>query len=224
MVNGHVRVRISLPPLFCNHIPIPQPLLVPGNSMKTLLISLAILVVFAVIAVSFVALIRPIPRLFLSNRQRAVVALIISLILLPRLWGELSVYPEKTHSRGKLHRNLVEKKHLVSSEEIRRKKIEKHFNPSDGSHRNLAKEVKRSMNNPFSFDHVDSRYKDMGSHIRINMTFVGETAFGVSMMQKVEAIAHIDGTIVSWYNKGVMVESVPSRPIPPTSRPTAPRR
>lgn len=60
----------------------------------------------------------------------------------------------------------------------RTKKIEGQFSGWDGSHRNFESLIKDAMNDPDSYEHVETRYKDMGKYIRVYCTFRGKNAFG----------------------------------------------
>jgi len=59
------------------------------------------------------------------------------------------------------------------------KKIEAQFSGWDGSHREFERMIKDAMNDPDSYDHVETRYIDKGSFIRVFCTFRGKNSLGV---------------------------------------------
>lgn len=58
------------------------------------------------------------------------------------------------------------------------KKIEAQFSGWDGSHRQFERLIKDAMNDPGSYEHVETKYIDKGSYIRVFCTFRGKNAFG----------------------------------------------
>jgi len=72
----------------------------------------------------------------------------------------------------------------LTPEEAREQKIGACFSGWDGSHRELEKLVKQSMNDPGSYEHVETRYSDKGDYLAVYMKFRGKNAFG--------------GTVVNW--------------------------
>lgn len=62
--------------------------------------------------------------------------------------------------------------------ESRSKKVQGFFSPYDGSHRGLEKSIKSSMNDPDSYDHVETRYRDDSTTILVTTKFRGKNAFG----------------------------------------------
>lgn len=60
----------------------------------------------------------------------------------------------------------------------RKKKIEAQFSGWSGAHYAFERLIKQAMNDPDSYDHVETRYIDKGSFIRVVCTFRGKNAFG----------------------------------------------
>lgn len=58
------------------------------------------------------------------------------------------------------------------------KKVEAQFSGWDGSHRQFERLIKDAMNDPGSYEHVETKYIDKGSYIRVFCTFRGKNAFG----------------------------------------------
>lgn len=57
----------------------------------------------------------------------------------------------------------------------------------DGSNRELVKLVKSGMNDPKSFEHVETRFRDNGDSLSLVMTFRGKNAFNATVTNKVSA-------------------------------------
>lgn len=96
----------------------------------------------------------------------------------------------------KLSKSLAEQRAAEQAETARRiaavarkKHVESLFS-WDGSHPAVTEEIKRSMNNPKSYEHVETRYLDRGRTITIHTTFRGTNAFGGVVSNRV--VAEID--------------------------------
>lgn len=82
-----------------------------------------------------------------------------------------------------------------TAEQVRESQITRAFSAWDGSHRDLTRQIKAAMNDPDSFEHVDTRYRDNGDHIVVTTTFRGTNAFGGKVLNTWTAKASIDGTV-----------------------------
>lgn len=94
------------------------------------------------------------------------------------------------------HNSLSQfQKDSTSREDI----VKKAFSAWDGSQTNLVKFVKQNMNDPKSFEHVETRYWDNGKSdtIVIKMTYRGKNAFGGVVTERVRATAKLDGELIS---------------------------
>lgn len=108
------------------------------------------------------------------------------------------------HPDNKLYRNkfayydemLEEQKKRQIAEKERQKKIESQFSPWDGSHRNLERMIKSSMNDPDSYKHAKTVYWDQGDHLVVLTTFRGKNAFGAFVKNSVKAKISIDGKVL----------------------------
>lgn len=74
----------------------------------------------------------------------------------------------------------------------RQGKIEKCFSGWDGSHRELTKVIKKSMNDPDSYEHDETRFSDKGDHLLVITSFRGKNAFGGVVKDAVIAKTDID--------------------------------
>ena len=91
--------------------------------------------------------------------------------------------------------------------EARRKKnreeqIAKQFSAWDGSHRGLTKVIKESMNDPDSYDHVDTVYWDRGSYLDVKTTFRGKNVCGGVVKNWVKAKVDLKGNVLSVTEQG----------------------
>lgn len=79
----------------------------------------------------------------------------------------------------------------------RRALIESAFSGWDGSQKNLVELVKKNMHNPKSFEHVETRFFDLGdSTIVVTMTYRGTNAYGGVVTNSIKAETTLDGSIV----------------------------
>lgn len=78
----------------------------------------------------------------------------------------------------------------------RESQIEKQFSGWDGSHMNLESWIKDNMNDPKSYEHVESGYIDKGSYLIIKTEYRGKNAFGGTVKGSVKAKVDIEGNII----------------------------
>lgn len=90
----------------------------------------------------------------------------------------------------------------AKQKEERKRRIEAGFSAWDGSHRGLEKVVKASMNNPKSYEHVETVYSDRGDHLIVRTTFRGTNAFGGVVTNWVRAKVDLDGNVLSIIEQG----------------------
>jgi hypothetical protein len=95
-------------------------------------------------------------------------------------------------------KKVEEEKRKQIAAEARKKSIEAQFSGWDGSHRNLEKVIKDSMNDPSSYDHVETRSWDRGDHLVVKTTFRGKNAFGAVVKNSVRAEVSLEGTVIRY--------------------------
>lgn len=83
-----------------------------------------------------------------------------------------------------------------TKEELRAATIERHFSAWDGSHRGLTALIKKSMNDPDSYEHVETVYWDRSDHLVVRTTFRGRNAFGGMVRNSVTAKVDLNGTVI----------------------------
>jgi hypothetical protein len=93
-------------------------------------------------------------------------------------------------------KDSVEKVHLEAEA---KRKIDVQFSAWDGSHIKLERAIKKSMNDPSSYEHVETKYWTNGSGLIVATTFRGANAFGGKVIQTVKAEIDADGNIVKVY-------------------------
>ncbi len=80
--------------------------------------------------------------------------------------------------------------------EVRKEKIESQFSGWDGSHNNLKKLLKENMNDPSSFDHVETTYRDDGDHLTVIMRYRGANSFGALVLGSIIAKVDLEGNVL----------------------------
>ena len=84
-------------------------------------------------------------------------------------------------------------------------KVKDQFDPWDGSHVNLTNMVKKSMHDPDSYEHVQTKYRLVltGDHPYIFLTseFRGKNAFGAVIKQTVSAKADLTTGVITEINQ-----------------------
>ena len=92
--------------------------------------------------------------------------------------------------------------YLANKDAERMKRLKGGFSPWDGSHRGLVRIIKDSMNDPKSYEHVETKYWDMGDHLVVLTTFRGKNAFGGVVKNWVKARADLDGNVLEVIEQG----------------------
>lgn len=87
-------------------------------------------------------------------------------------------------------------------EQVRKEQIEKNFSAWDGSHRGLTEIVKKSMNDPNSYEHEETVYWDKGDHLVVKTTFRGKNAFGGVVKNWVMAKVDLNGNVIEVISQG----------------------
>ena len=81
------------------------------------------------------------------------------------------------------------------AEFARFEQIKAQFSAWDGSHIALKSAVKNSINDPKSFEHVETRYVDNEDTITVTMKFRGANAFGAIVLDEVTAVFDLEGNM-----------------------------
>lgn len=86
------------------------------------------------------------------------------------------------------------KEELIAKAE-RNNKLSRFFG-FKGQHRNLERLIKSNMNDPDSYEHVNTRWEDKGSYLLIETTIRGTNSFGAKIIKTYRAKADLDGNII----------------------------
>lgn len=97
-----------------------------------------------------------------------------------------------SEAKTKLDKQIAEEQEAVE----RQKKIESQFSSWDGSHQNLEQLIKESMNDPDSYQHVETVYNDHGDYLIVTTTFRGKNAFGGVVKNTVKAKVTLGGNVL----------------------------
>lgn len=80
--------------------------------------------------------------------------------------------------------------------ELREERIKKAFSAWDGSHRNLEAWVKEAMNDPASYEHIGTSYREKGDTVFVMLQFRGKNAFGGVVKNTATCYTDLDGNIL----------------------------
>lgn len=116
----------------------------------------------------------------------------------------------KLHPKNETYSKKVALYTTKIAEEVRKKEllakrtemIKKQFSPWDGSHRNLERMIKKAMNDPDSYDHVETTYADKGTYLIVQTVYRGKNGFGGTVKGFVKAQISLDGTILKVLSQG----------------------
>lgn len=74
--------------------------------------------------------------------------------------------------------------------------IDKCFSAWDGSNIELTKFIKESMNDPDSYEHIQTTYQDINNEIIIHTIFRGKNAYGGVVKQSISATIDLNCNII----------------------------
>lgn len=74
------------------------------------------------------------------------------------------------------------------------------FSIWDGSYVPLTKLIKEQMNDPSSYEHVNTTYRDLGDHLIVTTVFRGKNAFGAIMKNSITVKTDSSGNITELIN------------------------
>jgi hypothetical protein len=75
-------------------------------------------------------------------------------------------------------------------------KIQEQFSKWDGSHRALVRVIKKHMNDPDSFEHIETKYKKNKKSITVWMKYRGKNAYGGKVIDYTQAELDFDGNLL----------------------------
>lgn len=103
------------------------------------------------------------------------------------------------HNRRDLERKAEAERReaAITPQERRKKELQRQFSLWNGQHNEVTNQIKKRMNDPKSYEHVETKYIDNTDHIMVITSFRGKNAFGGVVINR--AIAKVD-------NNGVVLE------------------
>lgn len=122
----------------------------------------------------------------------------------------INLMKEQASEREKLIKEIEEKREqerIATELEAKRKKeeelnknrketIEKQFSAWDGSHPALTRLIKENMNDPDSYDHIETKFRDDGNSIFVITKFRGANAFGGKVINTISARVDFEGNVI----------------------------
>jgi len=78
----------------------------------------------------------------------------------------------------------------------RQKLVDSQFSSWDGSHNGLTNHIKEHMNDPDSYEHVETRFGDHGDYILVITKFRGTNAFGGKVINTITAKVDLKGNVI----------------------------
>ncbi len=118
----------------------------------------------------------------------------------PKIKEQKSVdyYNLPQEEKDRLNHIDVQQAEQVAKESAtdRHELVEKQFSVYDGSHRGLEKYIKKNMNDPDSYEHVETRFTDVGDYILVVTKFRGANAFGAKVINTVTAKVDFNGNVL----------------------------
>lgn len=87
-------------------------------------------------------------------------------------------------------------KPVKTAEQVREDQIEKYFDAWDGSHINLTKIIKDSLNDPESYQHDKTLYFDRSDHLIVETTFRTKNKYGGMSTYQIKAKTDLVGNVL----------------------------
>lgn len=78
----------------------------------------------------------------------------------------------------------------------REARIKEQFSAWDGAHKGLEAWVKRNMNDPDSYEHIETSWLDNGETITVILKFRGANAFGGKVVNVARCDFDVDGNMI----------------------------
>jgi hypothetical protein len=83
-----------------------------------------------------------------------------------------------------------------TEDDVRHARVQKQFSSWDGSHKGLTGYIKRSLTNPASFEHVNTRYDDRLVHVVVTTTYRFRNGAGELVNGSITAKVDLDGKVL----------------------------
>ncbi|MBA7546169.1 hypothetical protein ES705_38552 [subsurface metagenome] len=102
----------------------------------------------------------------------------------------------KEKAEAEKPRVLTEEEKVTVAAQVRKATIEAQFSFRDGSHRGLTAYIKKNMNDPKSYKHAETWYRDDGDFVTVQTKFRGTNAFGGVVINTVWAKCSLGGQVL----------------------------
>ena len=90
---------------------------------------------------------------------------------------------------------------LEAGERARTQQIKSQFSPWDGSHKSLTKIIKKSLDDPGSYEHVRTRYDDRVVNLVVSTTYRSKGAAGDTVTSTMTAKFDLNGKLLEIVSK-----------------------
>lgn len=84
----------------------------------------------------------------------------------------------------------------LTPDQLRTEQIERGFSDWDGSHVVLTEAVKMSLNDPNSFEHVETSYWDQKDHLIVKMKYRAKNTHGGVITKSIKAKTDLNGGVI----------------------------
>ena len=119
----------------------------------------------------------------------------------------ISIQVDKNYNKkfGAVDNQTMVRAHVESQEQEKieamnsvqhKKLVESQFSSWDGSNIYLEKAIKSEMKDPGSYEHVSTKYFDLGDKIKVVEEYRGANAFGAKVKSTVIALINLEGNIL----------------------------
>ncbi len=83
-----------------------------------------------------------------------------------------------------------------TQDDVRQARVQKQFSSWDGSHKGVTSYIKRSLANPASFEHINTRYDDRLVHVVVTTTYRFRNGAGDMVTGSITAKVDLDGKVL----------------------------
>lgn len=92
---------------------------------------------------------------------------------------------------------------LIKQQEAERKYdlIKGSFSAWDGSHRELERQIKATLEDPDSYEHIKTSYTDLGENLLISTKYRAKNSFGGYVITTVGATATYGGEVIDFWEE-----------------------
>ncbi len=123
-------------------------------------------------------------------------------IVADSLYAEMKLLPDSLQNKYISQMMELEAMTTLKDQNIvsegRRLKIKNQFSSYDGHNMYLERAIKQSMNDPDSYEHIETTYKTAGDSMIVYSKFRGKNPFNALVVSDAKALMNLDGSILSF--------------------------